>query len=63
VSKRIHRLEAEYDGSSYQSFPQTDKPWKVRGTIETDKSKRYIEIVMNREQVEELVTQDRKSVV
>ena len=57
MSKRVLFIEADFDGASYQTFPETDKPWKVRGVIETDKSKRNITILMNREEAEDLLRQ------
>ncbi len=57
MSKRIQQIEAPFEGVSYQSWPHTDKPWKVRGVIETDKSKRYVTVLMNREEAENALRQ------
>lgn len=55
--KQVQRIVARPDGASYQSFPDTDTPWKIRGISETAKSRRLIEICMSRGQAEDLVDQ------
>ena len=58
MSKRFQHVDfIEFEGVSYQSFPETDTPWRVRGVIETDLSKRLFSICMSREQAEDVVTQ------
>lgn len=57
MSKRTQLIEADFEGVSYQSWPDVERPWKIRGVIETDKSKRYVAVVMNREEAEAAVQQ------
>jgi hypothetical protein len=49
--------EATLDGTSYQSWPDTDAPYKVRGTIETAKTVRGFAICMTRQEAEDVVRQ------
>ncbi len=44
--------DAKLDGVSYQSFPDTERPFKVRGTIEGQRSVRGFAICMSREEAE-----------
>ena len=57
MSKRVQLLDADYDGVSYQSWPDDPKPWHLRGVIETGLSKRIITIHLSREEAEDHVQQ------
>lgn len=51
----VQQIDAYFDGASYQAWPATDAPYKIRGKIETTKSVRLITIPMTREEAETCV--------
>lgn len=51
----IQQIDAYFDGASYQSWPATQAPYKIRGRTETTKSVRLITIPMTREEAETCV--------
>lgn len=55
AGQNVQLLDADFEGTSYQSWPQTDAPYLVRGAINMPKSRRIVTIAMTREQAEDTV--------